>query len=177
MGLDVTAYSKIQKVDAVYNEYGEPIDPVTRKEFDDVAILYVNSDFPARAEDIENGVYSYTEGFGFRAGSYGGYNRWREQLAEMAGYPIAQDPDPIGDPRQNHSAGAWQADGGPFWELIWFSDCEGTIGPAVCNKLADDFAKYQDKADMHDDENFKHKYKEWRQAFELAANDGAVHFH
>ena len=29
--------------------------------------------------------------------------------------------------------------GTPFYELIDFSDCEGTIGPYTCEKLAQDF--------------------------------------
>jgi hypothetical protein len=76
-----------------------------------------------------------------------------------------------------HDAAAWGMSEGPFWELIHFSDCEGTIGPEVSAKLAQDFARYQDQADAHPDERFRDLYATWRTAFEMASQGGAVDFH
>lgn len=73
----------------------------------------------------------------------------------------------------SHAAGAWQAEGGPFWELIHFADNEGTIGPATAAKLAKDFAEFQAEADKLEDDVearwFREKYADWRKAFEVAA--------
>lgn len=171
MGLDITYYSKLKKIDCVFDADGEPIG------ITDYFQPYINPDFPGRADDIENkAVYSYQECDGFRAGSYSGYNAWREELAKLAGYPEIETED-YGIKRKRHDAGAWKAGGGPFWELIHFSDCEGTIGAKVSAKLADDFAKFQPQADAHPEEWFRSKYAEWFQAFNVASDAGAVSFH
>lgn len=178
MGLDITAYRQLKKIDCVFDEDGEPIDPTTREPLEECYLrAWVNPDFPGRADDIEDkGVYLSEDSFGFRAGSYGGYNHWRRTLAELAGYPAAPFTR-FGTTEMRHDAGAWAADSGPFWELINFSDCEGVIGATASAKLAADFAAHQDKADAHADERFRAKYAEFRQAFEMAADGGAVEFH
>lgn len=107
----------------------------------------------------------------FRAGSYSGYNAWREWLAKtihgVTPQTIWDNPD--------------QYIGKPFYELIEFSDCEGTIGPKISAKLAEDFRNYFadiDSLDETDDVDcYKTKYRDWQKAFELAANTGAVCFH
>ncbi len=90
MGLDITAYSKLKKLDVVFDASGEPIDPVTREVLPWQGYMQacVNSDFPGRAGSLEHGAcYSYESSIGFCAGSYSGYNAWREALATLAGYP------------------------------------------------------------------------------------------
>lgn len=177
MGLDITYYANLQKLDCVFDEDGEPIDPVTRKPLEDAVQLYVNPHFEGREIPIvDRGVYIAEECDGFRAGSYGGYNHWREGLAALAGYPLTEMDD-YGTKTFRHDAGAWAVDSGPFHELINFSDCEGVIGSVVAAKLAKDFADFQEKANTHMDEGWRDLYAEWRNAFEMAANGGAVSFH
>lgn len=174
MGLDITAYCFLEKIDCVFNADGEPINPKTREYIASYFKPFHNSDFPGRADDIEVGaVYSYRKSMRFRAGSYGGYNRWREELAKLVGYPLTER-ESHGQIMKEHAAGAWQADSGPFWELINFSDCEGIIGSATSAKLAKDFASFtslqwssSSKADAA--ANF-------RAAFEIASQKGAVKF-
>lgn len=160
MGLDITTYRKLEK------------QPVPEDRHDTVLFwARENTDFPGRIEGVEHGAfYSFAEEFRFRAGSYSGYNVWREQLAELAGYPQVGAHKP-------YSTGAWESTSGPFWELINFADNEGVIGPVVAKKLARDFAEHQSKADAHPDQYFRVKYSEWRRAFEMAADGGAVDFH
>lgn len=50
MGLDITAYRKLTKIDAVFDADGEPIDPNTRESIDYDLHAYLNPDFPGRAE-------------------------------------------------------------------------------------------------------------------------------
>lgn len=83
----------------------------------------------------------------------------------------------FGVQESSYAASAWAATGGPFWELINFSDCEGVLGPATSAKLAGDFATWQEKADQHPDEAFRVLYARWRKACEMAADGGALVFH
>lgn len=116
-----------------------------------------------------------SEEVGFQAGSYSGYNRWRENLCRFAN---GVAPDTIWFDEET-----WA--GKPFFELVMFSDAEGTIGPKTSAKLAKDFADYelhclsaaQQLADVDEREWFVEKYEDFRAAFELAAQDGFVIFH
>ena len=162
MGLDITAYRNARKVEGVevdsdgYPKDYDRFDLITGSEID-----YTEKNFPGRTSGIVAGIYEAEDSFGFRAGSYGGYNSWRNQLAQVAGFRGDHD---VWD---NHSEG-------PFVELINFSDCEGIIGPKVSAKLAKDFADHADKAG---DGYFRDKYDEWRKAFEMASDGGYVDFH
>lgn len=183
MGLDITAYGGLTKVDAVFDADGEPINPATREPLDWGTEYHfqprANSYFPGREAGIEmDAVYRAARQMGFRAGSYGGYNTWRDELAKLAGYPaVSVDRYGTGNAQLRYDRSAWDASGGPFWELICFSDCEGVIGPVVSAKLAADFASHQGDADAHQDEWFRTLYATWRKAFEMAADNGAVYFH
>ena len=176
MGLDISAYEKL-----VFLTDGSGFDEEGEVDYDnDFMLLYLNPDFPEQASDLPKDLPCKSVGgaLSFRAGSYGGYNAWRSQLAEFAGYPLGPDSSSTGRPMiPSFAAGAWSAPAGPFWELIKFSDCEGTIGPAICKKLATDFAIYQEVIDDNADDYFKELYAQWRSAFELASKEGAVSFH
>ncbi|MBN3757183.1 hypothetical protein G3N95_29870 [Paraburkholderia sp. Tr-20389] len=187
MGLDITAYRNLTKLDVVFDADGEPVDPQTRESLDYDSYdlrCYFNPDYASRAEGLEDkAVYKAEDSIGFRAGSYGGYNAWREELARLAGYPAVQvDRYNTGSIQLRHDYGAWAATEGPFWELIHFSDCEGVIGPVVAAKLAKEFAEWDERAKAHSNtvdrgDWFYPLYQEWRQAFEMAAQNGAVDFH
>lgn len=171
MGLDITYYREIKKLDAVFNDDGAPVDAKTGIPIEDFYWAIPNPHYD-RSDGIAPGPYHYEDSDGFRAGSYSGYSSWRNQLAKLAGYKEEESRDGYG-----FSMGAWKADSGPFWELINFSDCEGTIGPKTSAKLAMDFANFQEMANAHEDEWFRDLYAEWRTAFETASNNGAVSFH
>ena len=160
MGLDITAYRKIIRI-----ELPEGTEPYNYRAF----TACLNGDFPGRADDITDGaVYLKSEEFHFRAGSYSGYGEWRRRLAGLAGYV---------DPEAVWNGGVAT---GPFFELINFSDCEGIIGTSVSAKLAKDFADHEHAAlgvDGPDSEWFVAKYAEWKKAFEIAADGGCVDFH
>lgn len=168
MGLHISVASKIELI------------PDALEDFDDGFRVGPNIEcFVDRADGVQPGIYRVLgEEFGFAAGSYGGYNEWREQLAELAGYPpLPYKSDWESKARSRHAAGAWAAKEGPFWELIHFADNEGCIGPKTSAKLAKDFADFQAKADEHASKWFRGRYAEWRRAFELASDNGAVSFH
>lgn len=180
MGLDISYYSGLRRAVGTegLDDNGEPLYDEGWHDF------YENKDFPGRADDVPRGRYKAGNGDGFSCGAYSRYNRWREELAQFAGYP-ATPHERYGQVEHLHAAGAWAVTSGPFWELINFSDCEGTIGTAVSRKLAADFAEYQSKVDAlpneswpgSDEYGFKAQYAKWRKAFEVASQNGAVCFH
>lgn len=177
MGLDIGAHKNINKIDAVYDSCGDPICPVTREGVDYSFIAYVNPSFPGRADGIEDeAVYKSDEVSKFSAGSYSGYGWWRNQLAKMVGCPEQEYDNGPHDKIKTHCLTYWNGGQGPFAELINFSDCEGTIGPKTSAKLAQDFADYQQEADASEYLSFRMMYREFRQAFEMASNNGAVVF-
>jgi hypothetical protein len=172
-GLDISAYSNLLEVaNPVLDEDGFPKD--TEHE-----VLLRPVDFPERFKGLKTGaVYRFSKSFEFRAGSYSGYNWWRNELAKLAGYPLVTATETIsGKPEKRYDASAWKAKGGPFWELIEFSDAEGVIGPVISKKLYADFLRFHKDALLHPEPSFVESYKEWEQAFKLAAENGAVEFH
>jgi hypothetical protein len=171
MGLDITAHKGLKKVNIdkalLEDEDFEPEDGNFS--------FYINPNYAHIAKNINtNLIYEADKTIGFRAGSYGGYNVWREQLAKLAGYPAKEDYDG----HQKHSATVWHNPvAGDFLEIINFSDCEGIIGSEISQKLAKDFEKYQNSANELGDERFLDLYNTWREAFELASDNGCVEFH
>lgn len=162
MGLDISAFGKLRKLpksEAKKHREAEC--------WQDHYTMCVLEDFKEAADDIKDGeVYQYEEEYGFRAGSYGGYNEWRNSLALLAGYARGAES-------------AWAGEVGPFYELINFSDCEGTIGPVTSAKLAREFEQFTEAAKKKwGPKSWEFEvFLEWRRAFELAAGDGAVCFH
>lgn len=173
MGLDIDAYSRATYLETLDN------DAYDEKYGDDRNVIYIYDRtagvHASRTEGvIIGGAYRKDgEHHAFRAGSYSGYNEWRNDLSRlMLGVPA------------NVVWGGGAYAGKPFYELIDFSDCEGIIGPVVAAKLARDFAEHQGKADAYQDQEggetysdyWREKYADWRKAFELAADGGFVYF-
>lgn len=166
MGLDITAYRRLVKVENPKMEDGEPVDWENEWLAHEGVVAMTEEDWPGRSEGIEAGaVYRAGETMAFRAGSYSGYSAWRDSLARVAGYGSARAVRD--NPTKN----------GPFIELINFSDCEGVIGSVVAAKLAKDFAEHEERIAGLEDGYFMEHYREWRRAFEMASDGGAVDFH
>lgn len=159
MGLDITAYRGLKKIEnPEFDEYGY------LKNYDTnwlpgESMKWSESHWPGRGYPIDyKTVYAWLDSFEFYAGSYSGYNRWRDHLYRFKGKEA-------------------------FQELIHFADNEGVIGTEVSKKLRDDFLRFHDEAEIY----FKslsapinyyfELYEEWEKAFEYAADSGAVDFH
>jgi hypothetical protein len=173
MGLDIVAYRNAVKIEAVFDKDDEwtPLDPISHQPMEDELVFIAAVDERAATHALpltHRGVYRASEEHSFRAGSYSGYNWWRNELARMAGYP---GRDNRGE--TSYCLDCWEGKTGPFSELINFSDCEGTIGSEYSTKLARDFAEFDAKA-LAMGEEFYESYQDWRKAFELAADNGAV---
>ena len=169
MGLDVDAYKNVVALGGPETDSDE----VSA----DVRVRYADPEFfPNRCDEFPDGTpLEAEESWGFVAGGYGTYNRWREQLAKLAGYEKTMGRGILGY-EETHQHGAIVAGSGPFYELIWFPDNEGSIGTAVCTKLAKDFAEFERAAELLEDHWFMEKYLDFKNAFELASEGGIVNF-
>lgn len=163
MGLDVTSYYKVELVVAAEVDELEALGLADRDE--DAETYLWEGPCVNRMAPLVPGFYRTTGACEtFRAGSYGGYNYWRSELAKIAG--LSSDRSAFDSP-------------GPFAELVYFADNEGTIGPMASAKLATDFAEWHGRAKAHaslldDDGWFMCRYEDWWAAFNLAKNGGAV---
>lgn len=160
MGLDITAYSRLEYVGRHTEEWCEDYEHHVQ------AFAYAGFEASFRGIPIVGSERGFilggcfektadTKTHGFRAGSYSGYNRWRADLADQ--FNPDADPD------------------GPFYELIYFADNEGSIGPEAARDLLADFEQNADA--YRGDEWDRGKYDEWTKAFRLAADGGLVDFH
>jgi len=173
MGVDIYGWSKVRLAEnQTFNADGEPL------EGEDAHVIYINDAFPGRLTEwphksvvVVDGDYEHCY-----SRAYSGYNRWRDELAKLAGYPLTEYEGYAGSKSSCYAAGAWEVLEGPFWELINFSDCEGMIGTAICQKLAKDFADWQERADLVEDEHWRQGYAGMRKAFEIGSNGGLVRF-
>lgn len=191
MGLDITAFSNLSYLGhhEVPEDSEHPYDPET---FDRLHVEAITYDaFPHALLGVPNQqtkqygttmfivagcfeITEKTEQYRFRAGSYSGYNRWRQDLAaQFNPYRPGEGGDAYGPPNLE----------GPFYELIWFADNEGTIAePAAINLLAD-FRQYEAEyraahvSGTYDGDWFIEKYLDWTHACELAADGGLIDFH
>lgn len=158
MGLDIRCYEHI-----------EPVENPTVDELEEGDIIhwYVLGGYESRLDGID-AEYVRPSGkvHSFRAGSYGGYNAWRNLLAEVIRGKTAKELWALPDSHE------------PFNELINFSDSEGYIGPITSAKLAKDFEDYGEKfaSDPRTDEYDREKYMCWCRAFQVAAGKGCVEF-
>lgn len=161
MGLDITAYEQVKLLCLMSVELANKVD--LDLSYTDKVLLY-----DVRNEALPEGIYRHTQKvYDFCAGSYGGYNEWRDKLAMFA----------HGVPARHIWYYHEEYAGKAFVELIHFSDCEGVLDSETCAKLAHDFAEHQDRADNYYDWWWSDRYNRWRRAFEFAANGGCVRFH
>lgn len=167
MGLDCTAYKNIQTMNSEEIEYDYYDEDQEYKTPKNGVCFYLNKGFPNSALDIiENATYKYEDTFSWRAGSYSGYGEWRNWLATIAGFQSSKD--------------FWQKANinTPFYQLIYFSDAEGTLGTLTCKKLLEDFIKFENQVNsLHESYNyFKEFYQTWKKALEFASQNGAISF-
>src|SRR5262245_11739489 len=130
-------------------------------------LCWPNKDFPKHAESLVEGYYKGAGVSTFRAGSYSGYNRWRELLSETVHGMT---------PHEIWTAADGAYEGYAFIELIHFSDCEGIIGPLTSASLAQDFNDFSSKIKEWGSYDIT-LYQNFMRAFNVAAINGIVQFH
>lgn len=180
MGVDIVALTNIRKVDALFDECGDPVNPVTREPYDNAWRLYHAPSYSDRADGIEDGkVYEYDASVHHASLSYGAYNIWRDHIARLAGWPKGSY-EQYGRNWDSYAASAWDATEGPLWELINFSDCEGVIGPKTSAKIAADLRALTVTEESFEGAvwapHFVKFYNEMVKIFEAAAGNGCVRY-
>lgn len=163
MGLDITAVSHLKHV----GPEPEDFDWETNWGFYFKAHAYDGFEYSMRGL-VDGHLYQTTtqsDTFGFRAGSYSGYGRFREMLVEHVGTTIP-------DYWEGHDTSL------PFYELVNFADNEGTIGPQAAADLLIDFEKYRESFfAAFDDDWDRDRYDYWLRACKLASAGGLIDFH
>jgi hypothetical protein len=176
MGLDISAYRKLVPApEAELNRDGYPLDETNCVLISPALLTWTEHNFPGRTMGVKPGVFSFTECFAFGAGAYSVYGQWRDELTRFAFYEHRGVLS-----RERAAEYVWERDiQGPFVELINFADNEGIIGPVVAAKLAKDFTEHQERANAYARlaPRWCESYTNWRRAFEIAADAGAIRFH
>ena len=174
MGLDITFYATVRDVheECSRDKHGETSwhGYMGRNEelWTPIQIpAFAGREAPIRLGRTHLGTDTYCVGF-----SYGGYSRWRETLARACGYQVT---DRNSD--SPHSQAAWDATGGPCWELINFADNEGTIGSRACAKIARDMIAVRDAYAAENDDGDAVRFDRMLAGFLIASHGGAANFH
>ncbi len=165
MGLDIRAYNQIEFVCE-----GSALN-VESPEAKGLVYLYAfpGEIFQARADGFKDGFYKvHGAQLIFRAGSYSGYNQWRNILSEIM----------LGTSANSVWETPKEFEGYPFYELINFADNEGIIGPKTSMKLSLDFEMHREK--IAERARFQmwilETYDHFAEAFKLASDNGVVEF-
>lgn len=176
MGLDVTAYENAVRLDIDVVDYDVWPYPDGAQ-----ALVYDYAEQPSPLFSetsgewlqggVEPGFYSAENEYSFRAGSYGGYNQFRSELAFFAEY---RDTDAWRTPELYQDY--------PFYELVNFSDCEGYINTENSGRLYEDFVEHHQAwverwKDTELSDYYIEKYVDWMTAFDYARKNGFVDFH
>lgn len=172
MGLDVAVYNQLKKLD---------------KRPDDVNAFYIRccAGDPSWLSYIapfqEDDLLSGEEVFYKRIGSYSYYNRWRDSLAQLAGYKKRKYEYLAGVVRESACVDLWKGvvTEGIFYELINFTDCDGFLGPLTCQKLSQDFIDFQKKideglihiSDVMEVRDFMDTFQTFKEAFGMVKTD------
>lgn len=153
MGLDIKAYKNLKRVNnPERDEDGDLVNWESLVDIDQESLDYTEQHFKGRTQGLKAGVYSYESEYGFRAGSYLYYNRFRDRLEQIAS-------------------------NSQLFELIMFSDCDGFIGSVVSKKLAKDFQDLEQDAKEKLGQSDFELYLDFKKAFELASDNGCISFH
>lgn len=189
MAIEITAYTHLVPIP---QEEARSIDGDLAE---DALHAFNMAVFASRGEGLASEYYRVDLGREFTFFQIGqiGYGWWREMLAEMLGFADFTDDEvaAITDPGNRHAAmalprlyrageRAWQdpADPGPFGDLFYFTDCDGTLGPVAAKRLATDFAVHRNEAVQWDEMHpvpagrirFLQYYDAFRRVVEIVAN-------
>lgn len=178
MGLDITAYqgmvrlmdwpAEVEGIDDIATYSGLDIG----YQIDGKAVVDVHPScahvFPRHLGSLTPGIYAHGGRMHFRAGSYSGYNEWRDWLSRAA---LGASAEQVW---RNFAA---YEDRGVAW-LVNFSDANGYIGPEISRRILDDIRAHvaQIRAAVTDSW-YGEKLDQWIAALEMAADGGMLDFH
>ena len=134
---------------------------------DDAVNAYNIDLFRPRADGLEEGYYTgdVTRVCGW---SYGGYNRFREKLCEVA---LGCEPEEIWGRCKAEEPGIMDR---PLVPLIHFADNEGFFGPTTSARLAAEMAEIEKAFAAVADDYDRQRFARLRQAFQDAADTKGI---
>jgi hypothetical protein len=174
MGVDITAYRKVEKI-ADWPDGTESIDDIAEYRGLDVGYVYQGQRvtdirpfcFPEHAAPLTDGLYTYQERADVASHSYSGYNRWRDWLSRVAlGVPAATVWANFDAYRER----------GIAW-LVNFSDCEGFIAAPVAARILADLRANEAALRASGDKWDVECFDGWLAGLDMAADGGVVEFH
>lgn len=165
MGLDITAYSKLEFAKEATDDW-EEVDRMYNEGY--VHLYQPYPQYKDRTDGWKDGFYICNgERFDYRAGSYSGYNQRRNMLSIAA---LGAQDSSVWESPEEYKANAVSL-------LVNFSDCEGFIGPVTSAKIYLALMEIPEKRL----ENWEEWERRWLndviQGFEIASDHGAVRFH
>ncbi len=187
MGLDVTSYSRAIRI-GDYPDHPDGLDGLA--DYDSVqrcyllrgqkvASIYPASldDFPHHAMPLTGGIYSFHEQYHFRAGSYSGYNVFRDWISQQI---LGKTQDDVCHLIRDCNPATYP-DQGIVW-LVYFSDCEGIISGERCEPILAGLEKHKDRLfaatkSFANSVYYHEKVEDWIKALALAVDGGFVKFH
>lgn len=112
---------------------------------------------------LDISVVKKVEIWGFRAGSYSGFNEFRRKLAKVTSMVI--------DNMEGFGGNlAWDGDE-PFYALLNHSDCDGSINREQAIVLLEDFKRFKNEISAVKDDQFIESCADWVLALKLIAED------
>jgi hypothetical protein len=162
VGLSVTAYSNVKIAESL-----PPLDERDDWEYD--SFVKTNTqEFLDSAPSLGDGLLldirnstSHT----WHAGSYRGYNIFRRLLTNLVGY----EPEEAWHDPEVYTTFY-------FYELVNFSDYEGTIDSIASKRLLYAFISFR-REFYNENPGWSYMYDEWIKGLTLAADNGILHFH
>lgn len=174
MGVAIYGYKHIEPTDQFgwVDDWNERIVPVyTYKEF-----RHALDGMPDQDREFEEYGTTFVGGRAYKVGgsskntfkrSYSGYSAFRRELCRAF---LLAEPEDVWE-----MPGVFKA--APFYDLINFSDCEGTFGPVASRRIADNFNNHGNPFDKDDAFGRNYDgYKELKEIFNHAADTGIVVF-
>jgi hypothetical protein len=174
MGLDIYSIERIEFVQPLpaVGSADWPLVDWDKADDEGWIAVYNHQCYPEHLAPFMPGFYVESgASVSFNAGSYSGYNAWRELLCKAVNnckpHDIWEDRMP-GVVRLR--------------EFIHFTDCEGVIGPLYATKLAAEMTDLRCRLAANPPMHFDHQgyfmelYDSWLGAFRIAASDGVVLF-
>lgn len=166
MGLDVSVYQNYRVLDI--NEDDDDYDY-------NFNALSLEDEWEDRMKNLEKGKYYAGDRVAHLISyPYSSHNRFREQLIRLIGRS---------DLLLSHDGTIdWEAlypeKNLPFYELVYFSDCEGVLDWETSEKLYNDFKNHEflAKQVFKNEEYNLRRFNEWMETFELGKNKGVVVF-
>ncbi len=170
MGLDISVYSSWTPYDGEVKDWDHAEEIMMTGI--DLTHVYNMEGFASRAKGMPEWVVAkFVDSF--RAGSYGGYNRFRDTLCRaLHGFGAKALWAMVDEELETHA----------MWQILHFSDCEGVLGTEVCRTLHAELEEHWDKvtayfAQLDDGDYYQGLLGTWRDAFKAASAEGFIGFH